>query len=269
MWKISYLTDLLGSIRFVTTSTGSITFSSDYKPFGQEYNPSGSNSFFMYTGKYYDSLTGMYYYNARFYDPAIERFISEDSYTGQSNQPQSLNRYSYVEDNPETFTDPTGHVGFVTWLFVYDTGAFAWFLYTLFLSIGGWQLVGIEGFWKTLSIITTFASEAGGMTWDFVTLAEDIQSGQIWGWGFAYTVASVIWDLFFALLTNADWWQYLAFVADMGATIWDGVAEAQWAFAIIGDPIFIAVFLYQAQSQYYSDGAEWWSAPWWWPWSWI
>jgi RHS repeat-associated protein len=97
-----YLQDLLGSTRYVTTSSGSTVFSSNYRPFGSQYGSSGTENF-MYTGKYFDSST-----------PAIQRFVSEDSYTGNNNNnnnPQSLNRYSYVGNNPESMIDPTGHMG--------------------------------------------------------------------------------------------------------------------------------------------------------------
>ncbi len=60
-----------------------------------------------FTGQRLDG-TGLYYYNARYYDPTIERFISPDS-TGQNlNNPQTLNRYSYYVNNPLKYTDPTG-----------------------------------------------------------------------------------------------------------------------------------------------------------------
>jgi len=55
------------------------------------------------------------YYHARYYDPALARFISADSIvpgqtaTSGAPNPQQLNRYSYVVNNPLTYTDPTGH----------------------------------------------------------------------------------------------------------------------------------------------------------------
>ncbi len=49
------------------------------------------------------------YYNARFYDPKIGRFIQADSIVPNAGNPQDLNRYSYVDNNPIRFTDPSGH----------------------------------------------------------------------------------------------------------------------------------------------------------------
>lgn len=97
------------SIRLVTGSTASSVFSSNYKPYGSNYGEVGSNEF-MYTGKQNDPVTGFYFYGARFYYPAISRFISEDQSSGSISSPLSLNRYSYAEDNPVSFNDPSGNM---------------------------------------------------------------------------------------------------------------------------------------------------------------
>lgn len=62
-----------------------------------------------YAGEYYDAETGMYYLRARYYDPYIGRFISEDSYWGEDNNPLSLNLYTYAHNDPIKYIDPTGH----------------------------------------------------------------------------------------------------------------------------------------------------------------
>jgi RHS repeat-associated protein len=59
-----------------------------------------------FTGQRLDS-TGLYYYNARYYDPNIGRFISVDSAIKQNN-PQTLNGYSYCVNNPLKYADPSG-----------------------------------------------------------------------------------------------------------------------------------------------------------------
>ncbi|MCW1968983.1 MAG: RHS repeat-associated core domain-containing protein, partial [Anaerolineae bacterium] len=56
-----------------------------------------------------ESATGLYDYNARFYSPMLGRFVSADSIVPGAGNPQSLNRYSYVFNNPLTYTDPDGH----------------------------------------------------------------------------------------------------------------------------------------------------------------
>src|SRR5689334_12144096 len=52
---------------------------------------------------------GIYHYGARFYSPYINRFLSADTLVSNPANPQSLNRYSYVLNNPLKYTDPTGH----------------------------------------------------------------------------------------------------------------------------------------------------------------
>jgi len=52
---------------------------------------------------------GIYHYGARFYSPKLGRFISPDSIVPNQFNPQDLNRFSYVLNNPLRYTDPTGH----------------------------------------------------------------------------------------------------------------------------------------------------------------
>ena len=51
----------------------------------------------------------MYYLDARYYDSVTARFISEDTYTGEKNDPLTLNLYMYCSNNSITYDDPSGH----------------------------------------------------------------------------------------------------------------------------------------------------------------
>jgi len=105
-----YHTDHLGSSSVVTDATGAKVEEIHYYPFGQTRLNSGSvNLHHKYTGQEEDAETGLYYYNARYYDPAIGRFISADTLVQNYSDPQTLNRYSYVRNNPLLYTDPSGH----------------------------------------------------------------------------------------------------------------------------------------------------------------
>lgn len=64
---------------------------------------------YKYAGYYYDNETGNYYLMSRYYNPVIARFISEDTYRGELNDPLSLNRYVYVNNNPMIYYDPDGY----------------------------------------------------------------------------------------------------------------------------------------------------------------
>lgn len=57
-----------------------------------------------------EDTTGLYYLRARYYDPTIGRFISQDSYRGNLFDPLSLNRYIYCKNNPLKYVDPSGHM---------------------------------------------------------------------------------------------------------------------------------------------------------------
>lgn len=82
----------------------------DYDIFG---NPTLTieqyNNAIRYAGEFYDQETGLYYLRARYYNPYIGRFISEDSYWGEDINPLSLNLYTYTKNNPIMFVDPSGH----------------------------------------------------------------------------------------------------------------------------------------------------------------
>jgi RHS repeat-associated protein len=84
-----------------------------YLPFGQARATVNVPTDKLFTGQRLDQ-TGLYYYNARYYDPTIGRFISADSIIPHPANPQSFNRYSYCLNNPLKYIDPSGHDGFLT-----------------------------------------------------------------------------------------------------------------------------------------------------------
>lgn len=89
---------------------GQIHLTYDYDAFGNEKNISPTDTnVFRYCGEYFDRETGTIYLRARYYDPEIGRFISEDSYRGKAEDPLSLNLYAYCQGNPIRYTDPSGH----------------------------------------------------------------------------------------------------------------------------------------------------------------
>ena len=64
-----------------------------------------------YTGQRQESvgLGGLYDYGARFYSPALGRFLSADTIVPEPGNPESLNRFSYTRNNPLKYIDPSGH----------------------------------------------------------------------------------------------------------------------------------------------------------------
>ena len=60
------------------------------------------------TGKERDTESGNDYFEARYYGSSSGRFMSPDPLGGHQEDPQTLNKYSYVRNNPLNLTDPTG-----------------------------------------------------------------------------------------------------------------------------------------------------------------
>jgi RHS repeat-associated protein len=82
-----------------------------YDPWGTTQTAWGSGTAvvkYTYTDKEKDA-TGLMYYGARYYEPVLGRFTTPDSIVPNLYDPQSLNRYSYVRNNPVRLVDPTGH----------------------------------------------------------------------------------------------------------------------------------------------------------------
>ena len=90
---------------------GTIAGTYYYDAFGNITEQTGNiNNSITYAGYQYDRDTGLYYLNARYYDPTTARFITEDTFRGQANDPLSLNLYTYCHNEPIMYDDPTGHV---------------------------------------------------------------------------------------------------------------------------------------------------------------
>ncbi|GLX65669.1 S8 family serine peptidase [Paenibacillus glycanilyticus] len=109
--KFYYLTNGHGDVVEIINSLGGIENQYKYDVWG---NPttikeSVSNPF-KYSGEYWDEDIALQYLGARWYDPGIGRFISEDTYEGTLSNSLSLNLYTYVENNPLGYVDPTGHL---------------------------------------------------------------------------------------------------------------------------------------------------------------
>ena len=108
-----YNTDHLHSSNVITDGTGAKVGEVYYYPFGgTRVNAGPMYPSYKYTGQEQDGETGLYFYGARYYDPAIGRFISADTIIPGPSNPQAFNRYSYVLNNPLLYTDPSGHGNF-------------------------------------------------------------------------------------------------------------------------------------------------------------
>jgi len=100
-----YNADGLGSITSLGTSAGALSDSFVYDTFGNLGSLTGSFAqSFRYTSREWDSEAGLYYYRARYYDPQVGRFLSEDPIGFRA----GINMFEYVHNNPTNSIDPSG-----------------------------------------------------------------------------------------------------------------------------------------------------------------
>lgn len=100
-----YHADGLGSVTSLSNTAGTLAQTYTFDSFGKQTASTGSLvNPFQYTGRESDPETGLYYYRARYYDPAVGRFVSEDpiGFSGGSNF------YRYARNNPVRRKDPSG-----------------------------------------------------------------------------------------------------------------------------------------------------------------
>jgi RHS repeat-associated protein len=103
-------TDLHHDLTYVADPDGSIVGNRAYDPFGIQLARSGSiTSTLGYQSDVTDSTTGNVWMGARWYGPAADSFLSEDTVAGSIAEPMSLNRYTYAEGHPLDGYDPDGH----------------------------------------------------------------------------------------------------------------------------------------------------------------
>jgi len=146
-----------------------------YKPYG-EVRAGGSTlpTDRRYTGQRWEAGLGLYDYGARYYDPLLGRFVSADTVVPQPGNPQDLNRYAYVRNNPLAYVDPSGHSGeppdpqkdYVGWL------RYQWQMHGLFSQYSFAQFRA--------------AYEAA------VLYAGSVSGEQMYGWAFATGMANYL-----------------------------------------------------------------------------
>ncbi len=99
-----------GSVAALTGSSGSVTHSYAYDPYGMTTETTSSSGVnpWRYAGQYQDTATGLYKMGAGYYQPALGRWTQQDP------SGQVANAYLYGGNNPVNFVDPTGFIGIST-----------------------------------------------------------------------------------------------------------------------------------------------------------
>jgi len=101
-----YQQDGLRSVTSLSNLAGALASTYSYDSYGRITSSTGTlTNQFQYTGREFDSETGIYYYRARYFDPSLGRFLSEDRLPFG----QGPNFYRYVQNNPSSWIDPTGN----------------------------------------------------------------------------------------------------------------------------------------------------------------
>jgi|SRR5208337_227803 len=107
-----YQADGLGSVTSLTNVAGTLAETYAYDSFGKTSAVGSLFNPFQYSGRVADLETGLYYYRARYYDPRIGRFISEDPIRFRS----GTNFYEYGDNGPISRSDPWGLQSWTKWI---------------------------------------------------------------------------------------------------------------------------------------------------------
>jgi RHS repeat-associated protein len=215
-----YHQDHLGSVRALTNTSGARVASYEYSAFGVPVASSASVSNTRgFTGHTADD-TGLVYMGARYFDPALGRFLSADSLVPSSHSPQALNRYAYVYNNPISNTDPSGHVpvvaaiataasvgaavGWTSTAFIIATVGAAtvttgYFLKDpLLMSVGSILLGAASGFAFGVGYLSTaeplMNAAIGGTMAALTSPVSPLDSGLKNALGWAYTAQSLLFE---------------------------------------------------------------------------
>ena len=108
-----YITNLQGDVMQIVNSNGTTVATYDYDPYGNIISSTGSIAEinpFRYRGYVYDTETGLYYLQSRYYDPEMGRFINADSYASTGQDILGNNMFTYCLNNPVYYSDQDGDI---------------------------------------------------------------------------------------------------------------------------------------------------------------
>jgi len=113
-----YCYDAWGNLVKLMDANGAVLSS------GTNYTVAMTNPF-RYRGYYYDSETGFYYLNSRYYDPQVGRFINADGIIGANQDLAGYNLFAYCSNNPVNYDDPSGYKKYTKGYGSFGYGSFA------------------------------------------------------------------------------------------------------------------------------------------------
>ena len=113
-----YITNLQGDVMSIVDAQGAVVASYNYDPYGNlisdepAENTVGHLNPLRYRGYYYDSESGFYYLQSRYYDPEVGRFLNADAYASTGQGILGNNMFAYCLNNPSSMFDATGNLPF-------------------------------------------------------------------------------------------------------------------------------------------------------------
>jgi len=121
-----YHNDALGSPVAATDANGTLLWRESYAPYGKRLTrEASSKNTVWYTGKPEETAFGLSYFGARWYNPAIGRFMAMDPAGFDPDNIHSFGRYAYANDNPYKYLDPNGNSPLDIGFFIADSISFA------------------------------------------------------------------------------------------------------------------------------------------------
>ncbi len=141
--KYYYIFNVQGDVIGILNQAGNQIVSYTYDAWGKVLSVDGSEASTIgqlnpirYRGYYYDTETGFYYLQSRYYDPAVRRFLNSDILVGNVGSVGQNNLFNYCSNNPVNFADPTGYLTGIEEAFVI-TLLYLFFSYTVTALAGG------------------------------------------------------------------------------------------------------------------------------------
>ena len=106
--------DHLSSVRLITNAAGQVEQATSYTPFGDPTtaNTASTPEEHSFIGERFDTSTGLLYLNARYYDPALGRFMQPDWWEVRQ-AGVGTNRYAYSFNDPVNLSDRNGHATYL------------------------------------------------------------------------------------------------------------------------------------------------------------
>lgn len=160
-----------GDVVALTDGTGAVVNTYTYDAFGNLVNQTGTvENPYTYAGYRYDKETRLYYLQSRYYNPETGRFLTRDTFEGFEEEPLSLNKYIYTQNNPINNIDPDGNHPVLIAVARYVAKAVFWALvqtmvymtykyarygqrwsFSVFVSTYKWNFLGnlLPGVWKS------------------------------------------------------------------------------------------------------------------------